>query len=507
LVMNFDHTKTDQWSFSELTALGLQQYKAAFKKVTDDNFYSSTITQKWRPDSIHGLSEKYGKMVYLNRNYDPRLFSWVRCVINPKDADTAYSNLDTSFNLDDDAENRFDRALVSFSSGVVLSTGTHSYNTKSENPLKLTRRLYDGSLDKTFAPEEIPYYTNPVFAAWHRFRSGLDLNDGTALLIVQSGYNGAGPFRFAHIRKVDQNGKIDRKFGNKGVLAFESHSSKLNYRFVGNLVQQSDGKVLGTESRCVTEGNADYGNCENHLFRILPNGTFDTTFGSGGFVKLTNQTDKEYTFHIFFKNAQIGVVKAQERRIEIARFNQRGVLEISFGETGWKAIDISESGCSVKQHKALGQNVFIASLCAKTNTVALKKIDFDGNLDINFTQDGESGFKLSPKLGVGEIISAISVTPLKSGNVFLSYATSKAIKFPSSLQLFSVRGLLIEPTATINLSWGEMKFYTSEDLFLPLTPGAVFAAEQEDGKVLINVYDGGLYKGGVWLRSAAMQLN
>jgi hypothetical protein len=171
LVMNFDHTKTDQWSFPELIDLGLQQYKAAFKNVTDDNFYSSTVTQKWRPDSTHGFSEKYGKVVYLDRNSDPRFFPG-SVVSSVHKMPIQLPQMESSSHL-----------------GPILLTPRVRF------PSSLPGDFLMGLWTKPLRQMKFPFYKHPLFAAWHRFRSGLPLNYGTALIIVQSGYNGGGAYR------------------------------------------------------------------------------------------------------------------------------------------------------------------------------------------------------------------------------------------------------------------------------------------------------------------------
>ena len=189
------------------------------------------------------------------------------------------NSFDKEYEIDHGAQ---DNLLVVLPDGSTLSADPNQM--KSSQKLLLVKRDANGKVDPSFQPDPIAFFTSPFFASWHEIRCITPLRNNSYLLTTLSGYNGAGAFRYMHIFKINETGKIDRKFGTKGTVAFEADSTGLNYRFFRYLVERTDEKLVGLEHRCVPERSSSYGQCERFFFRLTKDGKIDRTFGKNGFA-------------------------------------------------------------------------------------------------------------------------------------------------------------------------------------------------------------------------------
>jgi len=139
--------------------------------------------------------------------------------------------------------------------------------------------------------------------------------------------NNANRYEFC-IARFKTNGSLDNSFGNSGrvIQAFGSGSG---YDWGRSLVIQRDGKIL-LGGHCHNGSNFDF--C---IARFNPNGTLDTTFGTGGKVILDINTsdDKGYSLAIQ-PDEKILLGGTCDGDFCIARFNSNGTLDTSFGDNG-----------------------------------------------------------------------------------------------------------------------------------------------------------------------------
>ncbi len=490
LITNFDFESSDG-ALVKLTAKGRKQYLEAFHTTSRESFPSSTLIS-------NGLIQKiFSPMNGFAQNWRrvrPDNKTAVRCVINPRDEARQSLNLDPDFTVDFNINSSFDHVLATLADGSMLTVGAFGKETKSEIPLLLQKRLSNGSIESSFKPDPIPYYTNPSWASWHKLSSGLGLSDGSALIVGFSGYNGSGAFRFSHIRKISASGKIDRKFGKNGVVAFEYN--KLNYRSAGSLVEQADGKILGVEARCVSEGNSNFGSCERYLFRLLTNGQFDKSFGSDGFVQVHQLQYETFTYRILLSPNIYGVILFDGNRVQVAHYDKNGKIDTTFGNQGWKTLNMDLNSCSIKQLKSAGSQIAIATDCPLLKSFRIGKFSIDG-MPVFPVQE-----LLWPEIAPTFKVGGVGLTPLKNGELFLSYA----VEFNDSNNQYnryidSVHGQIIQRNGEINTTWGNFQYYAEDDFSLFTWPTEIYSSQDLTGRVLLNIYDSSFYKGGLYLRT------
>jgi uncharacterized delta-60 repeat protein len=138
-----------------------------------------------------------------------------------------------------------------------------------------------GSLDPTFGKSGI---VNTSFGVDVRPSAAALQPNGDIVVAVTVGDN---PTSAALVRYLP-NGTLDASFGTGGIVT-EMFQNQVNG--TGGVIIQPDGKIVLE----VTAGNTAGTVLESLLVRFNSNGTFDTSFGSGGQVVLTYPAPSPYS--------------------------------------------------------------------------------------------------------------------------------------------------------------------------------------------------------------------
>ncbi|MEH2022998.1 DUF4347 domain-containing protein [Nostoc sp.] len=182
-------------------------------------------------------------------------------------------SLDSSFGNGGKVNGTNGYAATILSDGKIVVAGTASNGTN--NDFALARYNSNGSLDTSFGNSG--RVLTPIGASFDRVNSIAIQSDGK---IVVAGYawsvwNGSNQEDFA-IARYNTDGSIDTSFGNGGkVIAPVSIS---NNDRASSLTIQSNGKIV--VAGYVENGN----NRDTVLLAYNPNGTLDSSFGTGGQV-------------------------------------------------------------------------------------------------------------------------------------------------------------------------------------------------------------------------------
>lgn len=128
------------------------------------------------------------------------------------------------------------------------------------------------------------------------------------------------------VYKLTANGVLDSAFGNNGKIELPY------YTYQCQLKMQPDGKLVifgyGNTSGGVS-GSIDVG----IIYRILPNGQLDATFGTNGISIMSNGIGSDINGHslgLILQNGKIIVYNSNT----IYRFNINGSIDTSFGNNG-----------------------------------------------------------------------------------------------------------------------------------------------------------------------------
>src|SRR6266478_4724094 len=215
------------------------------------------------------------------------------------------------------------RELAIQPDGKIVVVGSVVVNSVSD--FGLARYNSDGSLDSTFGTggdviTDVGGNGDP---------DGVVILPNGKILLAGEGSNGGSSTAFA-LAKYTASGSLDTTFGTGGEVFTKFTSGN---DFATGLAVQADGKI-------VVAGNANfngtYGHSDSALARYNPDGSLDTTFGTGGQV-IMNVADH---FHRLAIQSDGRIVVAGDRNtgsswdFALARFNTDGTLDGNFGTGG-----------------------------------------------------------------------------------------------------------------------------------------------------------------------------
>jgi len=245
-------------------------------------------------------------------------------------------------------------AMVFQSDGKIVLAGETKPNNTSFEDLALVRYNANGTLDTSFGlgGKVTMRFASPIHSsidprcvnlALDPNTSPLDPNSGKLVVVAQL-QSPAG----AVVVRYNTNGTLDTTFGT-------NHAGSVN---LGNptypsVAVQSDDRIVvaGTVNNLQT-GNDDVG-----LDRLNPDGTLDTSFGTGGVV-VTPTPSYEFAMAVRIQADGKIVVGGSEtsdgtlgnNALMAARYNANGSLDASFGVNGFAtaAPGTSSSGYAAK---------------------------------------------------------------------------------------------------------------------------------------------------------------
>lgn len=224
--------------------------------------------------------------------------------------------------------------VVIDAAGKIVVCGW-SYNEKRERCMVVWRYNADGTIDTAFGGGK-GFVTD-------RNAAGGDFCDGANTLligkdgkIVVAGYSSSAANGYeATLWRLNADGTFDETFGNKGRLVCEKTVA-------------GEGLALDDEGRIVMCGivrqpNADASSSDVAIWRILPDGKFDPSFGTNGLVTVDQGGRQRFTDQGF------SVLLDKEKRIVVAgiicsdkavsdmalwRLGVDGKLDTTFGKGG-----------------------------------------------------------------------------------------------------------------------------------------------------------------------------
>jgi uncharacterized delta-60 repeat protein len=197
---------------------------------------------------------------------------------------------------------------------------------------------------------------------------------------------------FLSIAGFGQSGTLDITFDLDGKKYFGFSSQNDYGEFV---LIQADNKIVVGGKSSLTGGNLSFS-----LARMHPDGTFDTTFGTGGKVTTTYGTEgfeavsgalqsdgKIIAIGTSFINSSLGTAQ-----VAVVRYNTDGTLDTSFDSDGIVLTQISASNEDFgKTVKIQPDGKIVVAVQARINLnwdFVLVRYNTDGTLDTTFDNDG-----------------------------------------------------------------------------------------------------------------------
>ncbi|MUG95780.1 hypothetical protein F7734_26855 [Scytonema sp. UIC 10036] len=270
----------------------------------------------------------------------------------------------------------------------------------SNNKFALTRYNTNGSLDNNFGSSG-KVITSITNSSNYDDNSVVLQADGK-ILIAGAALNGSNT-DFV-VARYNADGTTDTSFGTNGqVMTPIGSSSDKSY----SIALQSDGKI-------VTAGYIEYSNSRDYaVVRYNPDGSLDTSFGSGG--KVITPVGNSYGYDVCFDIViqSDGKIVAggyafsgSSEDFALVRYNSDGSLDTSFGTGGVILTPIGNHTDRIYSLAIQSDGKIIAAGEANSD-FALARYNSNGSLDTSFG----SGGKIITALDGFSSIQSIAVLP------------------------------------------------------------------------------------------------
>ena len=193
-------------------------------------------------------------------------------------------------------------------------------------------------------------------------------------------------------------GALDPTFGGGTGVVVTSNVDNLNKSANGVLIQPWDNKIIAVGN---TQLNAGGG--RSTLVRYNADGTLDSTFGSGGVVMPPfGNGEGPAVLYPQAGNANDGKILISDNGV--ARLNPDGSVDTSFGSGGLTQIPFGIDGLAFLPN---GQIMVAGSI---GEAIALTRLNADGSIDTSFGTAGTVTLTINPP-GIGASVEAIAVQP------------------------------------------------------------------------------------------------
>jgi uncharacterized delta-60 repeat protein len=275
-------------------------------------------------------------------------------------------------------------------------------------------------------------------------------------ILTTGGAANIGGFEFARFLKT---GLLDTSFNHSGQLVryVPASSKKRGSSYATGVILQPDRKILaiGVSWDTLIQNNFNY-DCV--IMRLLPNGEFDTTFGTGGYTLTDLGSYDDKALAITLQSGGKIVVAAGYQSDQgsetgaVIRYKQNGKLDSSFGNNGiFKYLKINQVYYTtpVAIKSLPNGKLLIASNTYSGGVFALIRVKKDGFLDSTFGTNGSVTTSVSnPHLFIqcnsmdlqsdGKIILA-GLSVIQSGTVVSRYTKDGVLD-----SSFGKNGLIID---------------------------------------------------------------
>jgi uncharacterized delta-60 repeat protein len=292
--------------------------------------------------------------------------------------------------------------------GKIVAVGD---SPDQSNDTIVLRYLADGSLDPSFDGDgwvRVPFGTSGPAAANSDFANAVAIqNDGKIVV--------AGTFRFGGIigtgeiavARLDSDGSLDSTFSGDGKTLVDLSGTDDSGE---DVALQSDGKIVVTGSSGPLGGARDLG-----LGRLNPDGSLDSSFGTGGkvvtdvnFLDFANALAIDGAGRIAVAGLTTTAFGSCCANSIVARYTSAGALDTSFDSDGHKVIDLGSGSESAQSVIAAGDRLLVAgsTFTSTRDDMAFVRLNGDGTLDTSFDGDGKQVVDLTPGFRSDQLFDA-----------------------------------------------------------------------------------------------------
>jgi uncharacterized delta-60 repeat protein/CSLREA domain-containing protein len=296
-------------------------------------------------------------------------------------------SLDTTFDSDgivttDFGSSNDDKAMdvAIQNDGKIVAAGySHDVNT-ANTFFALARYNPDSSLDASFGNNG--KVVTDIQPGNDIATSAVLQPDGRIVVVGStSAYSFAGFARLAVVRYMP-DGSLDTSFGVNGVILMDvSQDSSKDYELGGTVFVQPDGRILVAVRSFA----------QSELVRFNSNGSLDKSFNTDGIVIIDVHSNNFSTLPaVLLSNGKI-LVAYNDNSVTLARFNNNGTLDLSFGSGGRIVTDFHYTVSDVAA-QSNGKYVIsgVVGDGGENNDIdfLINRYNEDGSLDKNFGMNG-----------------------------------------------------------------------------------------------------------------------
>ncbi len=185
----------------------------------------------------------------------------------------------------------------------------------------------------------------------------------------------------ADFAKAQLPGTLDLSFEGKGFVHFPMQWKPDDYFYLDNYTMQRDGKLLAINTNYTYIDSIDAYNATLLLYRFLPNGTPDPTFGTNGASKLPYPVSKI----LLPEDGSILLVGSVDD-VFVAKLNPNGIIDSTYGTNG-----IVRTGLFSNSYAAalgLGNKIVVSGSVLASTKIMVACLMADGSRDFSFGEDG-----------------------------------------------------------------------------------------------------------------------
>lgn len=333
---------------------------------------------------------------------------------------------------------------------------------------------------------------DPTFGNGGKVLTVFDSTDGSATAtaiqpdgkLVVVGFGDYFPETRLYIARYNTNGILDATFGNGGIVTIMDPNGG---DLLNSVAIQPDGKIVAGGLLHVFDSSTQLADADFYLFRLKPNGSFDSTFGTNGEVVTDLATYSGDVLHklIIKPNGKIlagGYVNDGNTGNDaygLVQYNADGTLDNTFGTNGITVIMVPQDPESRGSIALLPNGKILAALTTVSQTGfydwGLARFNADGTPDASFGTGGMLALDLGP---MHDMVHDMVVQT--DGKIVLTGESDNNL----TNMITVVR---VDNTGAYDLTFGDsgiVRHHISSDQYSPETGESV--AIQPDGKILVG---------------------
>ncbi|WP_298145533.1 T9SS type A sorting domain-containing protein [Flavobacterium sp.] len=263
--------------------------------------------------------------------------------------------------------------------GKIVAAGVAFFNDELRSVV--LRYNANGTLDTSFADNGILRLFNQ--APYYNITDIEILPNGKIIVAAGDVYS--------YVLQLNANGTVDTTFGTNGFVLFTN-----NFTTIYDVEVLSTGKILLAGDEVYSIGSSFTENYK--LTRLNANGTFDTTFGTGGTSNIPSTTAVQETIFKIKALASGKIIAAgtifngNDADVIVFRYNSNGTLDTTFNGNGSATFGGPEYDYPTALLASPNGKITVCSSIGENEEALITRFNSNGEFDTTFDTDGNLPF-------------------------------------------------------------------------------------------------------------------